>query len=74
MTVPAAIRRLTGTKMNYDEAVLSAVSMEGRRFSPLLTARLRDGQIVEQLKGAFAEGRAEACRLLYDGEASGYLL
>ena len=64
----------TGTKMSYDEAVLSAVSMEGRRFSPLLTARLRDGQIVEQLKGAFAEGRAEACRLLYDGEASGYLL
>lgn len=60
----------TGTKMSYDEAVLSAVSMEGRRFSPLLTARLRDGQIVEQLKGAFAEGRAEACRLLYDGEAA----
>ncbi len=61
----------TGMKMSYDEAVSSAVSMEGRRFSPLLTARLRDGQIVEQLRCAFAEGRSEAYRLLYDGETAG---
>lgn len=62
----------TGAKMSYDEAVQTAVSMEGRRFSPLLTVRLRDRQIVEQLRRAFVEGRSEACRLLYDGESVGF--
>ncbi len=56
----------TGVKMTFDAAVKTAVSLEGRRFSPLLTARLRDGQIVAQLEKAFAEGRKEACRQLYE--------
>ncbi len=56
----------TGVRMTFDAAVKRAVSLEGRRFSPLLTARLRDGQIVAQLKKAFAEGRKEACRQLYE--------
>lgn len=56
----------TGTKMSFDEAVRAAIALEGRRFSPLLTARLRDGQIVERLKTAFEEGRREACRQIYD--------
>ncbi|MDE6883972.1 MAG: hypothetical protein K2P48_12725 [Lachnospiraceae bacterium] len=56
----------TGVKMTFDAAVKTAVSLEGRRFSPLLTARLRDGQIVAQLEKAFAEGRREACRQLYE--------
>lgn len=57
---------LTGTRMTFDEAVRKAISLEGRRFSPLLTARLRDGQIVEQLRTAFETGRREACRQIYD--------
>ncbi len=56
----------TGVRMTFDAAVKTAVSLEGRRFSPLLTARLRDGQIVAQLEKAFAEGRKEACRQLYE--------
>lgn len=58
----------TGTKMDFDEAVRAAVSMEGRRFSPLLTARLRDEQIVSLIKRAFSEGRLEACRQIYERE------
>ncbi len=56
----------TGAKMTFDEAVRTAISLEGRRFSPLLTARLRDAQIAERLRQAYAEGRQEACRQLYD--------
>lgn len=56
----------TGAKMTFDEAVRTAISLEGRRFSPLLTARLKDAQIAERLRQAFAEGRQEACRQLYD--------
>lgn len=56
----------TGVKMTFDAAVQNAVGMEGRRFSPLLTARLRDRQIVAQLEQAFTEGRRKACRQLYE--------
>ncbi len=55
----------TGVKMTFDEAVQRAVELEGKRFSPLLTARLRDERIVKEIREAFAEGRMEACRELY---------
>lgn len=58
----------TGTQMTFDEAVQAAISMEGRRFSPLLTARLRDQQIVEALRAAFERGRTKACCQIYDQE------
>lgn len=58
----------TGTQMTFDEAVQKAISMEGRRFSPLLTARLRDKQIVEVLRRAFERGQVEACRRIYEQE------
>lgn len=58
----------TGVTMDFDEAVKEAVSMEGRRFSPLLTARLRDPRILEKLREAFAKGRQEACMQLYRQE------
>lgn len=60
--------QFTGVKMTFDEAVQSAIGLEGRRFSPLLTARLRDSRIVEQLKEAFIQGRLEAGRRLYQEE------
>ena len=57
----------TGAKMTFDEAVRTAISLEGRRFSPLLTARLRDKHVAERLREAFREGRKEAYRTLYEG-------
>ncbi|WP_286080434.1 hypothetical protein [Parablautia intestinalis] len=58
----------TGVKMSFDEAVLKAIDLEGKRFSPLLTARLRDDRIVKELREAFKQGRREACRQLYEYE------
>lgn len=55
---------LTGVKLSFEEAIATAVSMEGRRFSPLLTARLQDERIVERIKEAFEEGRMEAWKNL----------
>ena len=56
----------TGVEKSFREAVDAAVDLERRRFSPLLTARLRDKAIAEQMEKAFAEGRREAYRLLYE--------
>lgn len=56
----------TGVEKSFGEAVDAAIDLERRRFSPLLTARLRDKGIVEQMEKAFAEGRREAYRLLYE--------
>ena len=61
-------RSYTGIGMTYEEAIAEAISLEGRQFSPLLTARLRDGKIVERIRLAFEEGREEACRHMYDRE------
>ena len=56
----------TGIGMTYEEAVAEAIAREGRQFSPLLTARLRDGEIVERIRLAFEEGRQEAYRRMYE--------
>lgn len=64
--VTASSRRLyTGKERTFDVAVKEAVSLEGRRFSPILTAMLRDGEIAERLARAFAQGRQEAYLRLY---------
>ena len=39
----------SGIEMSFDEAVEEAVALEGRRFSPLLTARLRDKQGTDRI-------------------------
>ena len=54
-----------GTERTYEEAVRDAVALEGKRFSPLLTARLRDKRVVEILRRAFEEGCKEAYWTLY---------
>lgn len=59
-------RLYTGIEKTFEEAVDAAIALEGRRFSPLLTARLRDRKIVKRLETAFAEGRRTAYRQLYD--------
>lgn len=56
----------TGVKKDFDEAVEEAGALEGRRFSPLLTAWLRDDRAVRRLREAFEEGRSEACRRMYE--------
>lgn len=56
----------TGVEKSFREAVDAAIDLERRRFSPLLTARLRDKAIAMQMEKAFAEGRREAYRLLYE--------
>ncbi len=55
-----------GPEQTLEEAVQTAVQLEGRRFSPLLTARLQDGRVVEQLRLAFEAGRQDAYRQIYE--------
>ncbi|MCM1299649.1 MAG: hypothetical protein NC203_10790 [Firmicutes bacterium] len=57
-----------GVEKTFDEAVETAVSLEGKRFSPLLTARLRDKEITERLRAAYKEGRDEGYRNLYNAK------
>lgn len=56
----------TGTRMTFQEALEEAAALEGRRFSPLLTAWLRDEHTADCLCSAFEEGRRAACRRMYD--------
>ena len=51
--------------MTFDEAVRAAIELEGKRFSPLLTARLRDGA-AERIRRVFDRGRRDAYRRMYD--------
>lgn len=55
-----------GAEMTFDEAVRAAVELEGKRFSPLLTTRLRDGRAAEHIRLAFEQGRLNAYRRMYD--------
>ena len=57
----------TGIERSFQEAVEEAIELEGRRFSPLLTARLRDQEAADLIQEAFAEGSREACRRVYEG-------
>ena len=60
----------SGIEMSFDEAVEEAVALEGRRFSPLLTARLRDKRVTDRICQAFQEGRREAYRRMYERETN----
>ena len=55
-----------GRDMTFRGAVEEAVALEGRRFSPLLTARLRDAGVVERIRTALERGGQEAYRKLYE--------
>lgn len=60
----------TGIEMTFEEAVQGAIALEGRQFSPLLTARLRDQHVTELIRRAFENGRQEAYRQMYEQEQS----
>lgn len=47
----------TGVQLTFDEAFRTAVSLEGKRFSPLLTARLRDRRVVDRMERIYQEER-----------------
>lgn len=53
------------SKKSFDAIIQEALSLEGKRFSPLLTARLRDTVILEKIKQAFVSARKEAHYQLY---------
>ncbi len=64
--VTTSSRRIyTGVEKTFDEAICEAIALEGKRFSPILTAMLRDKKVSEQIKAAFEEGRREAYQKLY---------
>lgn len=65
--VTNSARLYTGIERSFQEAVEEAIGLEGRRFSPLLTARLRDRETAALLQEALAGGRREACRQVYEG-------
>lgn len=58
-------RLYTGVEKTFDEAVQSAIALEGRQFSPLLTVRLQDKKVSKQIQQALTDGRQEAYRQLY---------
>lgn len=55
-----------GVALTYEEAVAEAVHLEGRQFSPLLTARLREHRVTELIRQSFREGCREAYRRMYE--------
>ncbi len=55
-----------GQATTFDEAVQTAIGLEGKRFSPLLTVYLRDKQVAGRIRRAFEEGRQNAYRRMYD--------
>ena len=61
----------TGVKKTFEEAIEGAIELEGRRFSPLLTARLREASIAGQLQAALAEGGLEAYQQMYEENQAG---
>lgn len=56
----------TDREFDFDKAVEKVIEEEGKRFSPLLTARLRDKSICERLKKALEDGDQEACKKVYE--------
>lgn len=57
-------------KKSFDEAVQKAIALEGKRFSPLLTTRLRDKTVTNTLRQAFEMARCEAYQQLYQETVS----
>lgn len=55
----------TGESMTFDQAINAAIELEGKRFSPLLTAWLREGG-AECIQSAFEQGLQAARRRLYE--------
>lgn len=57
-----------GIEKTFEEARKIAISLEGKRFSPMLIARLKENEISEKIKNALEEARIEAYRNVYEME------
>lgn len=66
LAAPETGKMRRGRDMTFAGAVEEAIRLEGRRFSPLLTARLRDARVVERIQTALEQGRQDAYRKLYE--------
>lgn len=56
----------TGEAQSFDEAIQTAISLEGRRFSPLLIEYFRTPGITKRIQDAFLRGRGIAFRRMYE--------
>lgn len=65
-TVTDSTKLYTGREYNFEEAVQKAIDEEGRRFSPMLTARLRDKSTCDSIYRALLQGDREACERVYE--------
>lgn len=61
-------RIFRGMDKTFEEARESAIALEGKRFSPMLIARLREKEVSDAINGALNSGRNEAYRNIYDME------
>ena len=50
----------------FDQVIQEAIRLEGTRFPPRLTARLRDGETARRLRDALEAGEENACRRMYE--------
>lgn len=64
--VTHATRTYTGVEKTFDEAIRDVLTLEGKRFSPLLTSRLREPAVVERIRQAFSDGCQSAIRRMLD--------
>lgn len=53
-------------RKSYEEIIQEAIASEGKRFSPLLTARLRDLNVAERIRQTFQIAREQSYRLYYE--------
>ena len=63
--VTCTSRLFTGVEMTFPQALENAVSLEGRRFSPLLTAWLTDRSVTDRIAQALERGRREGYKRIY---------
>lgn len=55
-----------GSMKTFDEAIQSAIELEGKRFSPLLTAWLRDARVTAQIRQSMERSREEAYHQIWE--------
>lgn len=61
----------SGAENVFSRVIQDVVALEGKRFSPLLTARLREESTAGKLEQAFSQGRREAYRQIYEAAVAG---